>query len=498
MSYDKEIQSKLINVLENIDFSRIFVIDENTGKEYTYGDIFSASIRIADLIETMKMPLLAIMDNSTELLCMLLATSMTDVSIACVDPQKGPDEILGIVNECPERAISYAGNDDRVKQFLSNRMLFESVPVGENADPSAVKAETIRRYSHKDFSVPYLVTYTSGTSGKTKGVVHSFGSLLGAAFSLNRLIPLDDERRLLHMMPMTYMAGILNSVFYPMIGCASIIVGSRFSVQNASLFWKKVDRYSANVFWVSPSMLKMIMMFDRAGTGCSYCAKQNVIFLVGTAALDETLRHDFNTKYNVNVLAGYGLSETLFVSMETMDSLKNREKGSVGVFLDEVVYAIPEDTELQIKVPWMYLGYTNEDEKEYFAGDYYKSGDLVSVRGNQLYITGRKKDLIIKGGMNISPKLIEDCIISHAAISECSVFPVKTDGEEKVCCAYVTKPGYDESIEKELRELVFDQLGRNYSIDQFWRKQELSRNLNGKIDKLKMRREWEAEHLETD
>lgn len=489
MKWMNDIKENFLKGIASIDFSREFVIDALTGKRYTYNDIFAIAIKAADQIEQTGRDTLAIMDNSVEMLCLLLASSLTNHTIACVDPQKGNEELEAIMEENHDRnvvGVSYHDID-----INPNDQIGKEVD-DWNIYGLTVQTEAINRYQKKDFFSPYLITYTSGTSGNTKGVIHSLGNLMASAYSLDKLVPINAGNRLFHTMPMTYMAGILNSIIYPLIGGASIIIGNRFSIQNASLFWKNVSEYNADFFWLSPSMLKMIMTLDRTGTGEEYCLGKNLTFLVGTAALPEKLRQEFNEKYKVNVLAGYGLSETLFVSMETHESISNRKQGSVGVILDDVSYTV-RNGELLIAVPWMFLNYTNEDTSRYFDKKYYMSGDLVCMEDKQLYITGRKKDLIIKGGMNISPKLIEDCILTNSHVSECAVFAVKDADEERICCAYVYEKG--DCIEKELKKIIAENLGRNYTIDYYWQVPELIRNLNGKVDKKRMSDEWRKNHV---
>lgn len=175
------------------------------------------------------------------------------------------------------------------------------------------------------------------------------------------------------------------------------------------------------------------------------------------------MRTKFNSRYGVKVFASYGLSETLFVSVETKESLEKSDKNSVGEFLPGVEYYKTEFEELLINVPWMYRGYTNENTKEYFEENYYKSGDLAEIKDGCLYITGRSKDLIIKGGMNISPVLIENCIYKEQRILENVVIGVKDcSGEEKVCCVYTLSDEVENqtALESKLKKLVLNELGK--------------------------------------
>ena len=180
--------------------------------------------------------------------------------------------------------------------------------------------------------------------------------------------------------------------------------------------------------------------------------------------------------------------------MENDLSYQKSEINGVGEILDGVEYKFTDSDEMLIKVPWMYLGYTNEENAAYFEKDYYRTGDLAKIQSGCLYITGRSKDLIIKGGMNISPILIENMVYNDARILENVVIGVKDcQGEEKICCVYTLKQEVmiNQDVEINIKKLVLENLGRNYMIDYLWNIKEIPRNINGKIDKNKLKQLWE-------
>jgi len=119
---------------------------------------------------------------------------------------------------------------------------------------------------------------------------------------------------------------------------------------------------------------------------------------------------------------------------------------------------------------------------------YFITGDLGNVsEDNILTITGRKKDLIIKGGINISPKKLEDFIINEEKFIECVVmgFPDKVLGEKTTC--FILKNDNTDNLKKELNKKIMDKLGKDYHIDEFIELNEIPKNVNGKIDKLQIR-----------
>lgn len=477
----------MIDMLRKKDFDQIFMIDALNGQAYSYEAFFRRCLRMADMLNDIgnEQQIVAVMENSFQLASLYFAMMFTERHITVIDPQKGKDETDKIIAQLESPYV--AGN----KEWMPD----DELDVEKQPDRDGIRERVIQGIERRNFDSLFLITFTSGTSGNTKGVKHSLNNLILTAIALHNKVGTASDSRLLHVMPMTYMAGILNSLFYPFIAGASVVITHRFSIMSARNFWKTVQDYEVNLFWLSPSMLMMIDQLDRGDIGEKYCQRHDLTFLVGTAPLSNELRQKFNKRYQVSVYASYGLSETLFVSVENDASLSRSDVNCVGELLEGVVCKITQSGELYIKVPWMYLGYTNENTNDYFEGEFYKSGDLVRIDRDCLYITGRSKDLIIKGGMNISPALIENVVGQDGRIQENVVIGVHDhSGEEKVCCVYKEDAeGKDIlTLESEIKKSVLEKLGKNYAIDYLWRVGNIPRNINGKIDKNELRRQWEV------
>ena len=142
-----------------------------------------------------------------------------------------------------------------------------------------------------------------------------------------------------------------------------IVIAGRFSVKVAISFWKKAAAYGATLFWLSPSMLLMIDKLDRSKIGEDYCRNHDTCFLIGTAALTDKVREKIEKRYAVRLRASYGLSELLFISVETEETRKRGEKNNVGEFLEGVEYKLEADKELLIRVPWEYLDIRTKTRK---------------------------------------------------------------------------------------------------------------------------------------
>lgn len=147
-----------------------------------------------------------------------------------------------------------------------------------NSGSLDIENKIVELWRERDFEKEYLITYTSGTTGIAKGVSNSFANLLGTGYAFCDKTNVVPESRFLHIMPMTYMAGILNSITYPFIAGLKIVLCQRFSVNVALRFWNIVSKQEITNFWLSPAMVMMIDQLDKGDKGVDFCSKHDMVF----------------------------------------------------------------------------------------------------------------------------------------------------------------------------------------------------------------------------
>lgn len=485
----------VIDRLKSLDFSEEFVCDALTGKHYSYNDFLARCTTLAEKLRKEavgKEHLVLIMDNSIELLSCYFAAILSGKIATAIDPLKGKDEVAHILSSIDDGyiVVDKAGKAKvDTYDLLLEAGAFDATACAEGN----VKSDVIDTFEQRDFLSDYLLTFTSGTTGNTKGVRHSLNNLFLTAEAFNNMFTVGKDNVFAHLMPMTYMAGILNSIFQPFVAGAKIVVLGRFSPMKAFTFWQDVAKNEINTFWMSPSMLTILLKVAKHEVGQEYCKGHKTLFFIGTAPLHQSTRDEFEAKYPVKLYASYGLSETLFLSTETPETLA-LGGGNVGKLLNGVEYHFGADGEFLVDVPWMFLGYTNEPTEHYFDGTSYKTGDLAKIEDGILSIVGRSKDLIIKGGMNISPALIEGVVSGIQGVEECCVFSVLNKlKEELIVLAYTTTVEDKDSLEKTISSTVAKELGKNYLIDLFYRTKSIPKNINGKNDKKVLKESYQKE-----
>ncbi len=449
-----------------------FVYSLEKNQWYSYGQIWKNAYHYYLFMAGKGAKEVAVvLENGVELLVLYFACMLGNIKIIPIDPQKSEEEIRAILKNHP--GIWVIQSTEELPVFCEEEI---SVPL------------LIPYLEAIDFQKIFMVTYTSGSTGQAKGVQHSLANLMLASVSFGNMVGFGKESVVCHTMPMTYMAGILNTIIMPFIQGSKIVIFPRFSVMTAISFWKNVETYGVNTFWLSPTMLNILMTVDRKGKGANYLKTIKSTFCIGTAPLFPQLKQEFEARYGVQLLQSYGLSETLFISTKVND--KDADKESVGTLLKEVHLEFSSNEEIWLDVPWMFLGYSNEKTEDYFEGQFYMSGDLGKIEEGHLYITGRKKDLIVRGGMNISPKQIEEKLLESGLVKESAVSSVVEKCEEIIICWYVPA----EKIENPgvvLNGLLMDKLGKAYKVDKFICVKEIPKNLNGKVDKERLKREYQ-------
>jgi long-chain acyl-CoA synthetase len=285
-----------------------------------------------------------------------------------------------------------------------------------------------------------VILYTSGTTGKPKGAELShFNLFYNADYCATRLIPMQPETVSLVVLPLFHSFG--QTVFQnaTLRAGGTLVLLPRFEPEAA---FQLMQKYKVTNFGGVPTMYFALLHFPDAAkydlSSLKYCSS-------GGAAMPVEVMKAFDEKYKVNILEGYGLSETSPVaSFNVLD--RPKKAGSIGIPLDGVEFKLIDDAgktitdvmvpgEICIKGPNVMKGYFRRKEAtdEVITNGWFKTGDVAHRDADGYYfIVDRKKDMIIRGGFNVYPREIEEVLYAHPAIAEAAVIGVKHEshGEE--------------------------------------------------------------------
>lgn len=311
----------------------------------------------------------------------------------------------------------------------------------------------------------FLINFTSGTTEKPKAIVHRAESVLRNAEAFNDFLGYDSSQRMLHVMPMFYMAGILNTLLCPLFAGSTVVIGPQFSPRSALTIFGRIVEEEITAFWLSPSMIEMAMRLDRSKRTELQLQQTLKFALVGTASLSSRLAQEFHRRYGIKLLQSYGLSELLLLTVDKPDSVVF---GSVGRSLPGVQMRIASSGELQVSTPYAFSGYleTIVDEEPKFRDSsndakYFGTGDIATITSeSRISISGRIKEIIVVGGVNVSPLAIEDVLSGHTFVQQVAV--VRADhhllGEAPIAFIVLRKGVTSKDVEHELRAYAEAQL----------------------------------------
>ena len=343
-----------------------------------------------------------------------------------------------------------------------------------------------------------LLLYTSGTTGMPKGAMLTHGNVAAAIESFYQLNPDMERGSMLHVLPFSHAFGLLLLSFANRCGFSSVLL-PQF---DPTRVFQAIERHQVKYLPAVPTMLVYLLHHpDRSKYNLSSLTR----IAAGGAALPERLREACAAVWPCRVDQGYGLSETFAVAAAYQMNTPYRS-GSTGVpcpgvairVTDEHDHPLPprQAGEICLSGDLVATGYWNDPEltSTTFAGGWIHTGDVGYLdEDGYLYITDRKKDLIIKGGENISPREIEEVLYGHPAVAEAAVIGVFDHVFGEDIWAFVQlKPGAEAS-EGELRDHVAGFVTRFKVPSHIVFQDALPRTSIGKISKREIR-----ERLATD
>lgn len=290
-----------------------------------------------------------------------------------------------------------------------------------------------------------IILYTSGTTGKPKGVMLSHDNLYANARDVGKYLGITNNDRVVTTLPMFHVFCLTVATNAPLISGGTLLIIPQFSPAEVTRIIKK---YEATMFAGVPTMFNFLYQYP----GATKEDMQSVrLWISGGSSLPVALLHDFEAKYDVKIREGYGLSEAAPVTCFNPIDRPNKA-GSIGLSIVNVenkvvdpdgvevpvgqvgelivkgpnvmqgYYKMPEATTATLKDGWLYTGdLARQDEEGYF------------------YIVDRKKEVIIVGGFNVYPREVEEVLYNHPAIAEAAAVGAPDPEQGEIVVAYVVK-----------------------------------------------------------
>ena len=338
-----------------------------------------------------------------------------------------------------------------------------------------------------------LLMYTSGTTGRPKGVLHSHASLLAGGWTTAVAHRLTTEDRGFCVLPIYHINGLCVTVISALVSGGSISMVSKFS---ASRFWEQAAQAEVTWFSVVPTIISHLLHGSSVPAADT---KRRIRFgRSASSALAIETQQGFESRFGIGIVETMGLTETAAQILSNPLERSLQKIGSPGTaYGNEARIADPDQNpcppevegEIQVRGPNVMLGYLKNPEATTgtFTGDWLRTGDLGRMdKDGFVYVTGRLKELIIKGGENIAPREIDEALYTHADVVEAAAFarPCKTYGE-RVEAAVRLCEGSQASAD-ELISICIERVGKFKAPERVHILNDLPKGPSGKIQRMKL------------
>lgn len=309
-----------------------------------------------------------------------------------------------------------------------------------------------------------VILYTSGTTGQPKGAELTHSNLVLNALGCNRLFKSSEDRpdTMLVCLPLFHSFGatvLMNAGF---ASGSTLVLVPKFTGEIALTLMQEHD---VTAFAGVPTMYWALLNSLTDDVDVAQIKSNLRLALSGGASLPVQILEDFSHKFGIEILEGYGLSETSPVS--TFNHLGRESKpGSIGQALWGIQIRLVDEEwntlkgedaigEIAIRGYNVMKGYFNRPDATaaVMRDGWFRTGDLARVDGEGYYfIVDRAKDMVIRGGFNVYPREVEEILMRHPAVSLVAVIGVPDEeyGEEIKACV-VRNPGVEVS-ERELMD----------------------------------------------
>ena len=438
-----------------------------------------------------------LMKNSAAFLELSLAVSWIGAVLLPVNYRLGKDEVAYIAGHAGAKLLFV---DEELARSAPEELTVVRVDTeaqgnsGSLDSPSLAKAPIPAPAAVRPDSL-YRLMYTSGTTDRPKGVMHTYGNVAWKCMDHITALGLTKHDRLLVVGPLYHVGAYdLPGIAVWMAGGA-LVVERDFDEQHAM---RLIEREKISGAWMAPVMLNRCL--SNPGHG-RYCLDSLQWLIGGGERTPEDRIRQFSSVFpRARYIDAYGLTESC--SGDTlMDAGRELEKiGSTGRALPNVALAIMDEDgnelppgatgEICLRGPKVTTGYWRDEAKtqaSYF-GDWFRSGDVGFLDDEGfLYLTDRKKDMIISGGENIASSEVERVVYELPQVAEAAVIGLPDDKwGERVTVAVVLKQGCSLTLE-ELQSHCRAKLGGFKVPRQLVVCDVLPRNPSGKVLKRELR-----------
>jgi long-chain acyl-CoA synthetase len=464
-------------------------------KEYTYATLWDQSEHVASYLQTklgakQGARVALWLKNCPEFIPALFGV----LHAGCV--------VVPVNNFLKPAEVNYILQDAGADIMITDSVMAEHLPALKAARPNlqVIQVEQFGPEVLNTAKVPApvetekdlaVIIYTSGTTGRPKGAMLSHGNLLHNVESCRLVLHTVAEDRMAVLLPMFHSFMLTVGVFLPLIvGASIVLIRSLHPPRNVL---QEIIQRQASVLPAIPQFFRSMVSVPAGITlPLRMC-------ISGAAPLPVQVLKEFSEKFSFPLIEGYGLSEASpVVTKNPLNGV--RKAGSIGLPIPHVEVTIQNDSgqvlppgevgELCVRGGNVMMGYWNQpaETAKVMRGDWLLTGDIgYKDSDGYIYITDRKKDMLLVNGINVYPREVEEIIYQFPGVKEASVIGIPDSRKGEQPLAFVSVAEGATVDEKGLQQFIRSKLA-DYKVP---RKvvfvPALPRNATGKVLKTSLR-----------
>ena len=486
---------------------RVFLLDPDTGQSVTYRELHSSVRSVADHLTRLKI------DQGQSIAYAL--SNGHDCAITILGILYGGFRATAINLIAGAKTISYVLDHSQARLIISQARHSELLDQAQEGATSQVKRlDIVKLFQEDDERIATdqsasllpdndgLLMYTSGTTGQPKGVVLSHKNLVAGGLNAASAHELGRDDRALCVLPLYHINGLCVTLIGSLVSGGSLVIPSQFS---SSAFWDQVRDNECTWFSVVPTQISYLLHDDKSGPETRL---QKVRFgRSASAPLSPDVQSSFERRFGIPIIETMGLTETAAQILSNPLPPGLRKVGSPGIAVgNEVIIADNNCVELArglegevlVRGPNVMGRYLNNAEitrQAFGAGGWLKTGDLGRMDADgYVFITGRSKELIIKGGENIAPREVDEALYAHPDIIEAAAFARPSNDYGQTVEAAVSIRENSQLTQAALLEFFEQPLGKFKTPDKIYFLDELPKGPSGKIQRIKISELIERSH----
>jgi long-chain acyl-CoA synthetase len=481
----------------------VYLIAPETGRTLSYGELRRASIELGHFLAAKGLgkgdKVALMLHNGYQTARLLIGTMYAGYTVAPLNLLSQADQLEYVLRHSDTRLVFTSEElAPRVNAALQRATSPVTVVVIDPDAETIFVAEECPPAPQLAIAAgdDALLMYTSGTTGQPKGVLLSHRSVVAGGDYTSRAHYLDATDRVLCALPLYHINGQIVTGVAPLVHGGSVVMPRRFSVTD---FWALAANHACTWINVVPTIIAYLLNApDPRPAGCDlsrikFCRS-------ASAPLPPELHRAFEEKFGIGIIETFGMTETNAPCFTNPYEPARRKVGSPGTAFGNEAKIIDPATgatqpsgvtgEIMVRgenVMKCYYKDPDTTARTLEPDGWLHSGDLGYLdQDGFVFVTGRIKELIIKGGENISPREIDEALLKHPAVLEAAAvgIPDALYGQEIMACV-VLKPG-EQCTAGDLLSFAHSELGKYKTPKLIRLVAALPKGPSGKVQRLKL------------